>query len=276
MNWLKENNPYYQDVQGYTNDWVENCLNEDAELWEAMTEKYRSEETNDESIDDTIQSTICDDTRVTTEHLVEPCENESSSDVENKNNSSNSFQDTCLQRTDPNLDIDKIISVAPGEKNFPLNLMLDEGCEEMAFPKLFPTGRFGFQVNRDVKLTCKKYFNARVLNYTGKFSSDTDYLFFAQYICEYKSVMDNMSIAMRKTFQATGDKKLNSGMTQNSEKLKSLLLEDHAYRFLRNVRGSPPYWQNVMYKLIAAVKQFGIFTFFVTLSAADMRWKLQF
>ncbi|CAG2202192.1 unnamed protein product [Mytilus edulis] len=49
-------------------------------------------------------------------------------------------------------------------------------------------------------------------------------------------------------------------------------MKDKAYRFLQTIRGTPPYWQKAMYKLLAAVKQLGIFTFFVTLSAADMKW----
>lgn len=54
--------------------------------------------------------------------------------------------------------------------------------------------------------------------------------------------------------------------------MQSLLLKDKAYSFLKTVRGTPPYWQQAMYKLLAAVKHFGIFTFFMTLSAADLKW----
>ena len=49
-------------------------------------------------------------------------------------------------------------------------------------------------------------------------------------------------------------------------------MEDDAYRFLSPIRGSPPCWQQVMYKLLAAIKQLKIFTWFLTLSAADLRW----
>lgn len=38
------------------------------------------------------------------------------------------------------------------------------------------------------------------------------------------------------------------------------------------IRGIPPYWPKVMYELLAAAKQFKIFTWVLTLSAADMRW----
>ena len=150
--------------------------------------------------------------------------------------------------------------------------MLDEYSEELSFPKLFPTGKFGFQVKRDVTLSCKKYFNARILHHSGKFASDLDYVFYAQYICEYKSIMDSITVAMRKSYTSSDTDTLCSGLVQDKEKMKNLIMKDHAFQFLKSVRGSPPYWQNMMYKLLAAVKQFGIFTFFITLSSADLQW----
>ena len=181
--------------------------------------------------------------------------------------------DTCVEISDLALDVSKVMNFAPGEGKTPVGLMMDHGCEEMAFPKLFPTGKFGFDATREKAITPKKYFNARILNKSGKFAGNTEYLFFAQYITEYKQVMDNISIALRKAYSCTesGDQ-INSGMLSNSDKLSSIIAKDHAYQFLQTVRGSPPYWQKAMYKLLAAVKQFGIFTFFVTLSSADLKW----
>ena len=181
--------------------------------------------------------------------------------------------DTCVEISDLALDVSKVMNFSPGEGKTPVGLMMDHGCEEMAFPKLFPTGKFGFDAAREKTITPKKYFNARILNKSGKFAGNTEYLFFAQYITEYKQVMDNISIALRKSYSCTesGDQ-INSGMLSNSDTLSSIIAKDHAYQFLQTVRGSPPYWQKAMYKLLAAVKQFGIFTFFVTLSSADLKW----
>ena len=47
---------------------------------------------------------------------------------------------------------------------------------------------------------------------------------------------------------------------------------DKAYRFLKNVRGSPPYYQRTFYDLLAMIRQLGTPTWFFTLSAADMKW----
>jgi hypothetical protein len=41
--------------------------------------------------------------------------------------------------------------------------------------------------------------------------------------------------------------------------------------FLRQIPGSPPYWQKFMYEVVAMIKQLGIPTWFMTLSCADLR-----
>lgn len=51
-----------------------------------------------------------------------------------------------------------------------------------------------------------------------------------------------------------------------------MLRTDTAFKFLKNVRGSPAYWNTVLLDLLAMVRQLGIPTWFLTLSAADMQW----
>ena len=41
---------------------------------------------------------------------------------------------------------------------------------------------------------------------------------------------------------------------------------------MKNVRGSPPYYQRTFYDLLAMIRQLGTPTWFFTLSAADMKW----
>ena len=73
--------------------------------------------------------------------------------------------------------------IAPGEGRQPMSILLDEKCEELAHPFLFPTGKFGYTVERDVKLSPVKYFNERLLNYKQKFASDCDYIFMHSLLC---------------------------------------------------------------------------------------------
>ena len=47
----------------------------------------------------------------------------------------------------------EVCSIAPGKGKHPVHFMQDKYCEELAFPVLFPMGRFGYQVGGKVKLS---------------------------------------------------------------------------------------------------------------------------
>ena len=64
----------------------------------------------------------------------------------------------------------------------------------------------------------------------------------------------------------TAGQVINQGITDEHVR------NDKAYKFLRNVRGSPAYYQQTFYDLLAMIRQLGTPTWFLTLSAADMRW----
>ena len=148
--------------------------------------------------------------------------------------------------------------------------MTEEYCEELAFPTLFPMGRFGFTAQRDKKLTPVKYFNARLLHNSGRFATNPEYLFFAQFIIEQKKVSDNISIAMKKVI---GQQMTASSIRTDKQKLTNLIFKElQAYLFMRQIPGSPPYKQKFMYEVVAMVKQLGIPAWFMTLSCADLRW----
>ena len=65
-------------------------------------------------------------------------------------------------------------------------------------PVLFAKGRFGYTADRDIKLSPVKYFNTRLLHYSGWFATNPEYLFFAQFIIEQNEVSDSINIALKK------------------------------------------------------------------------------
>ena len=83
-------------------------------------------------------------------------------------------------------DVDKegVVSIAPGEGKRPISIFKDKYCEELAFPHLFPTGKYGYKVERDIPLSPVKYFNQRLLNCSQKFASGSDYIFFVHSVLQ--------------------------------------------------------------------------------------------
>ena len=108
-------------------------------------------------------------------------------DTDDAQTSDTDDQDTHRQASRGN----EVFSIAPGEGRHPVHFMKDKFCEEMAFPTLFPKGKFGYQAERRIPLSPAKYFNARLLNYRGRFSRNPEYLVFSQFITEQRKVQDS-------------------------------------------------------------------------------------
>ena len=242
----------------------------------------------EEGLDNSLCSNIIKDTK-------EKGEEEEEEVDDPQNQFRNSVNETCLQSHHPNyptsIDLhvpseqqnldnaenpvssagNEVYSMAPGEGKHPIHFMRDKYCEELSFPTLFPTGQFGYQIERAVPLSPTKYFNARLLNYTGRFASNPEYLFFAQFITEQKKVQDSINIALKKVHGRT----LTAQEVRNMDNatLRNLIFSDQAYTFMKNIPGSPSYWKRFMYDVLTMIKQLGPPTWWLTLSCADLRWK---
>ena len=119
----------------------------------------------------------------------------------------------------------------------------------------------------------RKYFNQRLLDADGKFARDIEYLLTAQYAVESKQVADDASIAMRQTRgRLHSGQVLNAGAIRNQHVISEMIQKDYDYRFLKNMRGSPAYFQRVIYDVLGTIRQLGIPTWFLNLSAANMQW----
>ena len=237
LNWLVANNPLYRNIQiqcdNISSDLTElNCSAAD----QVNVGRQLQSDSNEPLIDDV----------------------EEQDDPLNEHRSAAS--ETCIQSIVPNYPVNlgnadgnnstgrEIFNIAPGEGKHPVSLMTDKLCEELSFPVLFPKGRFGYTTERDIKLSPIKYFNARLLHYSGKFATNPEYLFFAQFIMEQKKISDSINVALKKLH---GQSVKASQVKSNSQDFQNLLLQDQAYLFLRQIPGSPPYWQKFMYEVVA-------------------------
>ena len=68
------------------------------------------------------------------------------------------------------------------------------------------------------------------------------------------------------------ERQITAGLLKNNDEINQLIHSDQAFKFMRNVRGSLPYWQRVFYDVLAMVRQLRCPTWFISLSAADLHW----
>lgn len=80
----------------------------------------------------------------------------------------------------------------------------------------------------------------------------------------------HINIAMQKVCS----NQLTAGMLSRNftDTVRSFIVNDQAYNFMSNIKGTPAYWKNFLFEVLAMVKQLGLPTFFMTLSCADLRW----
>ena len=163
----------------------------------------------------------------------------------------------------------EIICVAPAEGEKPLNIMTDSNFEAMSNPDKLPFGNGTFRNERPKKLTYRNYINQRLLDVDGRFARDLDYLFVAQYIVEAKQVLDDGN---NFAWRQKPSRQFTAAQARDQTLLSQYVRKDKAYSFMKNIRGSPPYYQRTFYYLLAMIGQVGTPTWFFTLSAADLKW----
>ena len=157
-----------------------------------------------------------------------------------------------------------IYQCAPGENNVPQYILLDDNFEVLAFPDLFPYGQGAYHTeDRTASLPICKYFQQRLLNVDTRFAGNIEYIFCAQYIADIKQIESDANLAITLSQGRTlGGEKITAGVLRNPLALKQLVRNEQAYKFLKNVRGSPAYWQNELYDVLAMLRALGTPTFF--------------
>ena len=77
-----------------------------------------------------------------------------------------SFETTTISEIPSACELEQELVNTPGEGKQPISVLNDRFCEELAHPHLFPTGKYGYQIEREIPSSPSKYLNQRLLHYT--------------------------------------------------------------------------------------------------------------
>uniref|UniRef100_A0A1X7U5W2 Uncharacterized protein n=1 Tax=Amphimedon queenslandica TaxID=400682 RepID=A0A1X7U5W2_AMPQE len=132
------------------------------------------------------------------------------------------------------------MSIAPGEGQKPLSMMFDTDVKYLSYPDKLPFDKGGFNTERSTNITYRKYFNQHFLNVDGRFSQDLDYLSMAQYRVEAKRQLDDAHNYA--WCQRPYDSANTAAQVRDPKCLNKFVRKDKAYRFMKNIRGFPPYY----------------------------------
>ena len=65
---------------------------------------------------------------------------------------------------------------------------------------------------------------------------------------------------------------VNAGILKDTSAVHELICSDKAYKFLKQVRGSPAYWWQKLYDTQAMMHSIGIPIWFLIMSSAEFNW----
>ena len=173
-----------------------------------------------------------------------------------------------LSADDPEVEV-QICSVAPAEGNRPVDIVRDKYFEGLSNPTKFPYGKGGFNTDKNRKITLRKYFQQRLLDVDNRFNTDLEYVLAGQYRVESKQIRGDANSFI---FRQRPHSQLTASQARNQTVVNESVRKDKAYCFMKNLRGSPLYYQHTFYELLAMVRQLGTPTWFLTLTAADLKW----
>ncbi len=83
-------------------------------------------------------------------------------------------------------------------------------------------------------------------------------------------LLGQSQIALRKC--KLGNRTLTAGDLKTPEGLGGLTCHDEGYKFLRALRGSPPYFEKAKKDLFAMIRQLGPTSLFCSFSSAETKW----
>lgn len=164
--------------------------------------------------------------------------------------------------------IDKNVAVefAPGEGQKPLSLLYDKNCEELAFPHIY-CGH-ARNPNPDMKISYKDMVKWE-LQSCDRRAAEPEHVLFVNKKAQLEQIGSCMRTHMRKAAQ-TG---LTAEQARNGDTITQEVNKDNAFRWMAPITGSPAYWEQQKKNVMAMMRQLGLCTFFITLSAAETHWK---
>ena len=217
--WLVNTSPLYQD-QGITID--ENWLREVQEsLGETDNTSVISNDTDSQTVENSVEDEWSED------------ETELPAGV----------TDTMLNPPDyvDNSERQQIYNVAPGEGNTPLSVFRDQYCEEMAYPGIFLGQKRPDDKQRLKSVYYSEICKSELRRSDGRAAMCVENIFFKAKKLQMKFLIEQSQIALRKN--KIGNRTLTAGELKTPKGLQSLINHDDGFRFLRTLRGSPPYFE---------------------------------
>ena len=164
----------------------------------------------------------------------------------------------------------EIYNFAPGEGNKPLSVFRDQFSEEMAYPGIFLGQKRPDDKERLRNVHYSEICKSELRRSDRRAAMCVENIFFKAKKLQMKFLIGQSQIALRKN--KMGNRILTAGLLKTTEGLQSLINHDDGFRFLKTLRGSPPYFEKAKKDLFAMIRQLGSASLFCSFSSAETKW----
>ena len=167
-------------------------------------------------------------------------------------------------------DKNAILSVAPGEGQRPLSIFKDPHAEYLAFPTLFCGQTRMANTERHVPVYYSDICKWELRCVDRRVALHIPNIFYKMKKLQTEQVCNKVHLAVRRC--KTKGKCYTAGYIIKDNMGESLVKLDEGYRIFRTIRNSPQYWENQKKEVFAMIRQLGLPTLFLSLSANDLHW----
>jgi hypothetical protein len=174
-------------------------------------------------------------------------------------------QETLLIDFNKIQDDEQAIAFAPGEGQRPISLLFDLNADALSFPLIFGAEK---RVFHNSKITHTDIAKSDARNKDRRCAIPSKLLYSFKLVQTFQ-VFSQVSLCLRKV-KGAGNATASNLLNDNF--VDKLIKHDDGYKMLKNIRGSPAFWQEKQKVLMAMIRQLGIPTLFITLSAAEVKW----
>ena len=204
--------------------------------------------------------------------------NDTSNDESSNNDESDAFSEvedldiaplmTLLDKQTP--DRNEILSVAPGEGQKPLSIFKDPNAEYLAFPTLFCGQKRAENTERQVPVYYSDICKWELRSVDRRVAVHIPNIFYKMKKLQAEQICNKVHLAVRRC--KTKGKSYTAGYILKDNMGESLVRLDEGYKIFRTIRNSPQYWENKKRDVFAMIRQLGLPTLFLSLSANDLYW----
>ena len=147
---------------------------------------------------------------------------------------------------------------------------MDKDSEFLSFPTIFCGKRRADNKKRRVPVSYSTIAKWELRCQDRRAAQSVPNLFYKLEKLQIKQIQDTASISLRKC--KTKGKKYTAGDLKSEDYVNKLIHLDEGFRVLKNLTGSPAYFQKCKKDLFAMIHQLGHPTWFCSFSAAETRW----